>query len=674
LPWLPSLTVGLLTLKEKTKLNPCLRTPCLLTLLLISIGFSAQAQTPSPTATPSATPTPTPNQLTPAQLLSLRTISDPRFSPDGQYVAFVVTEPVKGTTRARHIWLLDVKTKEVRQFTNSSKNEDTPRWSPDGKRLAFISNRDDARQIYVIQMNGGEAKRLLETKHEIDSFSWSPDGKQIAFFASEPKTAAEEQKDKDKDDARVVDRDDRLRRLWLLDPVSARVRQVTSGRWRVSEAEWLPTGAAMIASATDHPESDQETNRIYSINLADGKLTEIAAPRGPFGRLRVSPDGTKVVYIAAPVDGPSTHDLFLLTLADGKLRNLTSTSLDRPVLNYSWGSNDVVAATVQNGFSTSLVPINVIGEVNPAAKLPVNPRGFDISNSMVAVVGSSAAEPEELWLWDANKNAQRVSDFNKSLRQLTILQPETFRYKSFDGLEIEGRLIKPKGYVSGARVPLIALIHGGPTSAWLDSIESWGQLLAARGFAIFYPNVRGSTGYGHKFVEMNRADWGGGDYKDVMAGVDYLIAQGVADPQRLGIGGWSYGGYMSEWAITQTTRFKAAVSGAGLSNLASEFGTEDGSSYDQWFFGVPYENLDGFMKSSPIKYLKNAKTPTLILQGEADRTDPIGQSQELYRGLKYYGVEAELVFYPREGHGLTEEKHLIDRLNRIVAWYEKHLK
>jgi dipeptidyl aminopeptidase/acylaminoacyl peptidase len=169
------------------------------------------------------------------------------------------------------------------------------------------------------------------------------------------------------------------------------------------------------------------------------------------------------------------------------------------------------------------------------------------------------------------------------------------------------------------------LIHGGPTGAWQDSIESWGQLLAARGFAIFYPNIRGSTGYGHKFVEMNRADWGGGDYKDAMAGVDYLITQGIADPQRLGIGGWSYGGYMSEWAITQTTRFKAAVSGAGLSNLASEFGTEAGSSYDQWFFGVPYENLDGFMKSSPIKYLKNAKTPTLILQGEADRTDPIGR-------------------------------------------------
>lgn len=656
-------------------MKPSLLTLDVFTFLLFSIGISAQAQTPSPTPPPSATPTATPVQLTPAQiLLSQRTISDLRFSPDGQFVAFVLTEPVKGTTRARHIWLLDVKTKEVRQFTNSSKTEDTPRWSPDGKRLAFISNRDDVRQIYAISMNGGEAKRLLETKHEIDNFSWSPDGKQIAFFAPEPKTPAEDQKEKDKDDARVVDRDDHLRRLWLLDPDSGKVRQITSGRWRIGEAEWLPNGTTMIGIATDHPESDVETNRIYSVNLADGKLTEVAAPRGPFGRLRVSPDGKRVVYLASRVDGPSPHDLFLLTLDDHKIQNLTSESLDRLVLNYSWTSNDVLAATIQNGFKTNLISINLNGKVNPGLKLPVNPRAFDTFASTIAFVGSSSAEPEEIWLSEGDKPAQRFSDFNKSLRQLTILQPELFRYKSFDGLEIEGALIKPKGYVSGTRVPLIALIHGGPTGVWQDSIESWGQLLAARGFAIFYPNIRGSIGYGQKFVEMNRADWGGADFKDIMAGVDYLIAQGVADPQRLGIGGWSYGGYMSEWAITQTTRFKAAVSGAGLSNLASEFGTEAGSSYDQWFFGVPYENLDVFMKSSPIKYLKNAKTPTLILQGEADRTDPIGQSQELYRGLKYYGVEAELVLYPREGHGLTEEKHLIDRLNRIVEWYEKHLK
>jgi dipeptidyl aminopeptidase/acylaminoacyl peptidase len=191
---------------------------------------------------------------------------------------------------------------------------------------------------------------------------------------------------------------------------------------------------------------------------------------------------------------------------------------------------------------------------------------------------------------------------------------------------------------------------------------------------VIYPNVRGSTGYGHRFVEMNRGDWGGGDFKDVMAGVDYLIKQGLADTDRLGIAGWSYGGYMAEWAITQTNRFKAAVSGAGMADLASEFGTEDNSAYDEWFYGTPYERPEGFIKSSPITNIKNARTPTLILQGEDDLTDPIGQSQQLYRGLKHYGVETELVVYPREPHGLREEKHLLDRLNRIVAWFDAHLK
>jgi dipeptidyl aminopeptidase/acylaminoacyl peptidase len=644
----------------------------LLVLASCLIAVTARGQTPTPTPTPAGGAG---NLLTPAQLLNLRTISDLRFSPDGEHVAFVVTEPVKGTTRARHIWMLEVRTKELRQFTNSAKTEDTPRWSPDGKRLAFVSNRDESRQIYIISLSGGEAKRLIETKQEIESFAWSPDGKQIAFLASEPKTDAEDKKEKDKDDARVVDRDDKLRRVWLLDPESGKSRQVTSGRWRVGEAEWLPYGNGMIVVATDHPESDQETNRIFALSLADGKLTEVMAPRGPFGRLRVSPDGKSLAYLASRVDGPSPHDLYLLTLAGGASRNLTSSSLDRPIQSYAWTSNSSLTAVVQNGFKTSVLSFTSGGKIDPPAKLPVNPRAFDTSaNGMLAFVGGSAAEPEELWLKDGEKPAQRISEFNKSWRQLALAQPEWFRYKSFDGLEIEGGLIKPPGYVAGTRVPMVVLVHGGPTSAWQDSIESWGQLLAARGFAIFYPNIRGSTGYGHRFVEMNRADWGGADFRDVMAGVDYLIRQNVADPARLGIGGWSYGGYMAEWAITQTNRFKAAVSGAGLANLASEFGTESGSSYDQWFFGVPYENLDVFMKSSPVKYLKNARTPTLILQGEADRTDPLGQSQELYRGLKYYGVEAELVLYPREGHGLAEEKHLIDRLNRIVAWYERHLK
>jgi dipeptidyl aminopeptidase/acylaminoacyl peptidase len=218
------------------------------------------------------------------------------------------------------------------------------------------------------------------------------------------------------------------------------------------------------------------------------------------------------------------------------------------------------------------------------------------------------------------------------------------------------------------------LIHGGPTGNWEDRIEAWGQLLVAKGYLVMYPNIRGSIGYGQKFIELNRGDWGGGDFQDVEKGVDDLIAKGFADPERLGIGGWSYGGYMSEWAVTQTSRYKAAVSGAGMADLISEYGTEQHPSYDEWFYGVPFEKPEGFLNSSPFLFVKNAKTPTLILQGQADTVDPLGQSQELYRGLKRYGVEADFVEYPREPHGFQEAKHRTDVNRRVVDWFDKYLK
>jgi dipeptidyl aminopeptidase/acylaminoacyl peptidase len=595
-----------------------------LAILLAPLAAAAQTQT----APASSNAQPALKPLTAQQAINTRAISDLHFSPDGARVAMVVFEPPKGTTRLRHIWLLDVASHELRQFTNSAKSEESPRWSPEGKQLAFLTDREEFQQIYLLSMDGGEALPLTEGKRSIQSFSWSPDGKQIAFLAPEPRTDAEVKKDTDKDDARVADRDVHLTRLWIFDVATRKARQLTSGHWRVSEAVWLPDGSALIASATQTPESDANTNRIYSVSAADGKLTEISAPRGPFGQLRISQDGKTIAYIGSRVDGPSPHDLFVLSIAGGPARNLTADSLDRPVQAILWRPDATLVAHSQDGFKAKLVSVSVTGTVKPLQSFPVNPRAFDISKSgAIVFTGGTATEPDELWLQSGSAPAQRISKFNESWRDFALLQPEIIRYKSFDNLEIEGALLKPVNSQPGAKLPLIVLVHGGPTGAWSDSIETWGQLLAAHGFAVFYPNVRGSTGYGERFIEMNKNDWGGADYRDVMAGVDYLVAQSIADPNKLGIGGWSYGGYMSEWAITQTQRFKAAVSGAGLSNLASEFGTEGGSSYDEWFFGTPYENLDGFMKSSPVKYLKNAHTPTLILQGDADTTDPIGQSE-----------------------------------------------
>jgi dipeptidyl aminopeptidase/acylaminoacyl peptidase len=616
--------------------------------------------------------------LTPEASLNLRSISDLQFSPDGSRLALVVSEPPKGERRARHIWIYEKQSGGIRQFTYSAKTESSPRWSPDGKQLAFLSNRDEEQQVYVMRADGGEASALTKGKRSVNSFAWSPDGTQIAFLAPDAKTEAEEKKEKDKDDAHVADKEDKHARLWLLSVATAEAKAVTQPNWEIQEAEWHPSGTGLMLSATDHPESDQNTNRIFFFHLSDNTMTQVLAPRGPFGEIRIAPDGKTMAFVGCREDGPTPHDLLLAHHGDKAAKNLTGASIDRPIIDFRWAKDGGLLAVVEDGFRGKFAAFTGEGALKDAsATISTNPGAFAVlSSGEVIFVGRTATAPQELWLWDQKSPAKQISHLNDSWNEYVLSAPEFYKYKSFGGLEIEAALLKPAGHDGKSKLPLIALIHGGPTGNWSDSIETWGQLLAARGYAVFYPNIRGSSGYGQKFIEMNRGDWGGADFKDVMAGVNDLVARGIADPDRLAIGGWSYGGYMSEWAITQTNVFKAAVSGAGLSNLISEYGTEQGPSYDEWFYGVPYEpeKLAGFLNSSPFVHLRNAKTPTLVLQGDADPTDPLGQSQELYRGLKRYGVETELVVYPREPHGFHEEKHLLDRLNRILAWYDKHLK
>ena len=615
-------------------------------------------------------------QLTPEQALSVRQISDPHFSPDGSRVAFTVAEPPKGTEPNRDVWVLDVRSGDVLQYTNAPKSDTSPRWAPAGMRLAFISDRSGTNQIYLFGPAGGEAVQLTEGKNAVQSFEWSPDGKLIAFLAPEPRSDDDDKKEREKDDARVVDHDSRPARLYILDVESKKVRRLTSAPWRISEARWLPDSTGFIVIGTDRPESDQWMNQILSVALADGAIKQVTRPRGPFRDIEVSPDGSSVAYVASRSEGPSPHDLYFVSAHGGTGRNLTGELIDRPITRFVWQTNNSLLVLAQNGFGSTFYSVTTDGQTTRMPAFTVHPGAFDVSRAGDLVfAGETAAQFPELWLSDLKgAQARRMTRLNQQEPGPALGRSEIIHYKSFDGTDIEALLLTPREYAPGARVPFVVMVHGGPTGRWSDSFEAWGQLLASRGYAVLYPNVRGSTGYGNRFVEMNRSDWGGGDFKDVMAGVDAVIARGVADPAKLGIGGWSYGGYMAAWAVTQTNRFKAAVSGAPVIDLASEFGTENGSAYDEWFYGVPYEKQEGFIKSSPITYAKNVRTPTLLLQGEADTTDPIGQSQQFYRALKRYEVDAQLVLYPREGHGLREEKHLLDRLNRVVNWFDSHVK
>ena len=367
------------------------------------------------------------------------------------------------------------------------------------------------------------------------------------------------------------------------------------------------------------------------------------------------------------------YDLFLQSVAGGSPHDVTA-SIDRPVLGVKWQNNSTAVFSVADGFRYRLYRLS--GNSTPApVELPYSNGDFAIAHDgTVAFVASGFNRLPELFLQPENGLAKQVSHVQQGWDGITLADAELFRFKSFDATEIEAALMKPASPEPGAKLPLILYVHGGPAGSFSAAYSPWPQLLVNHGYEVLMVNPRGSASYGEEFLKANRGDWGGSDFKDLMAGVDTVLARGETDSNRLGIGGWSYGGYMAEWAITQTNRFKAAVSGAGMFDLAAEFGTENEPAYDEWYFGTPWEHPERFAHSSPYMYVRNAKTPTLILQGENDPVDPPGQSTALYRALKRYGIETELVTYPREPHGPREEKHEIDILNRMLAWFDRHLK
>jgi dipeptidyl aminopeptidase/acylaminoacyl peptidase len=648
-------------------------------LVLLAVGALVAAAPPQKPSEDSKTPgAAKASTLTAEQAITVRRPGDLQFAPDGKRLAFTVNRPPKGTTQGQEIWMLDVATHRLWRFAHSPKSDRMPRWAPEGSRLAFLSDRQERAQVYLIPSDGGEAEALTEGENAVAAFEWSPDGRHIAFLAPEPKTEAEKKREKDKDDARVVDVHDKATRLWVIEVATKKVRKLTEGARNVESVRWAPAGDRLVVTASEHPRTLDTRARIYTVALAGGALKQVHAPSGPIGGLLVSPDGISLSFTSSRGDGPAPHDLFLLPAAGGEPRNLTASSLDRPVIWTTWRKDGRLLAVAFDGFRSRCLAVAPDGTFEALEGLPVSPFGpvAWAEPGHLAFVGQTATELPEVYLMPAGGRAERVSQFNDAFRALGLVKPEVIRYPSFDKTEIEGALYRPRGLLEGSRAPLFVHVHGGPTAAFVDNFDAWAQQLAARGYAVFCPNVRGSTGYGWKFLVKNRADWGGGDFQDVMAGVDHLIARGVADPDRLAIGGWSYGGYLSAWAITQTTRFKAAVVGACMSDLASEFGTEviGTAQYDRWFNGLPYEKLDVYIKSSPVTHVKNARTPALILHGENDTTDPIGQAQQFYRGLRHYGVPCEFVIYPREGHGNREEKHQIDVLRRVVRWCDTHVK
>jgi len=350
------------------------------------------------------------NILAPEDFLRLRGIQDPQFSPDGMRVAFVVSDPLTGERRTRHIWMYDARSKTTRQFTYSEKSETSPRWSPDGKQLAFLSGRGgEQQQIFVIRADGGEAAALTKSKESIGGFEWAPDGQQIAFLAADAKSEEQEKKEKEKDDSHVADKDERHARLRILDLATKKERALTAANWEVKEMKWSPRGKTLIVVATDKPESDRETDRLFAVAAADGEMKQLLAPRGGFGDIQIAGSGTAIAFRGCREDGPNPLDLFVLHVGEPAAQNLSGGNLDRPAEDFRWQRDGTILVNVLEGFHSRFAIYSTDGTRTDIPAFATNPRQIAVSASGgIAFVGESATEGQELWIWNKKDAPERV--------------------------------------------------------------------------------------------------------------------------------------------------------------------------------------------------------------------------------------------------------------------------
>ena len=617
-------------------------------------------------------------------VLAMKAVGDAQVSPDGRWVAYTVTRAdLELNASDSDVWLVAATGGTPVRLTTSRKGDSSPRWSPDGRRIAFISSREERPQLHAISPFGGEADRLMEHKGAIRQFAWAPDGASIAVIADPEPTAEQERRIKEKDDAIVVDTNYTFARLFVLDVGTGKARLLPVGDRVVTDAQWSPDGRQIAYVTTPTPRADDGSQSdIWVIPAGGGTPRLLLDNPGPDNAPRWSPDGRQIAFTTAARSDVRQSRLAVIGAEGGTPRTVA------PAFPYSAGAPAWSADGATLYFSAPVRTSTLIFSVPASGGTPralVAAGGvrsgvtYAAAGTAMAYVRGDVQRPGDVHLARLEGGMlkeTRLSDHNPQVRELALGRSETVRWKSTDGMEMEGILILPVGYRAGERYPLVANIHGGPAGVWTESFPAgWGNtghLLAGQGFAVFYPNPRGSSAYGEPFLRANIRDWGGGDYQDIQSGIDALVARGIADSTRLAQTGWSYGGYMTAWTATQTSRFKALVVGAGLTDMTSMHSTNDLPTTVEHYFGAePWNDTTGYRRRSAMTFIKNARTPTLILHGQADLRVPIGQAQQLYMGLKKNGVPTQLVFYPREPHGLQEPRHQLDKMRRENEWIRR---
>ncbi len=624
-------------------------------------------------------------------LMKLRNVTDVRISPAGDRGVYVVSEVnVEKNVVDSDLWLVKTTGGEPRRLTFRLGRDDSPRWSPDGKTIAFVSDRDGSSQLWLIDPDGGEAFQPVPIKGGVSGHAWSPDGMKIAYLSQGPKPAAGTKSWKAPDDITAYDPDLPGSAIFILDVAARSVTAATGAPYAVVDFAWSPDGTKIAFAHQPSPRiRDMYKTDIAVVDLAAGAVRDLVKRDGIDTYPRWSPDGRRIAFFSTEgMTGWIGNWYVCLVPAEGGTpRNLTP-KFDEFIFAPRWSADgSAVLFQSSKGLANQLYALSPeSGEIRPLlGDGPVwSDFSFMAAGDMMAMIGSDASTPSDVFVTKtAAFKPVRLSEVNPRLKERALGRQEIVHWKSFDGLEIEGILLLPVGYVEGRPVPMLTYVHGGPSGRFIKSFspqispsypvqaDSYPlQVMAGLGYAVFMPNPRGSYGYGEKFRKANIKDWGNGDYRDIMTGIDALAAKKIADPARLGVMGRSYGGYMTGWIITQTDRFKAASLGAGMSNLVSFYGQTDIAGFLETYFGdVPWKAPALYNRMSPVTHAANIKTPTLILHGEKDFRVPLPQAEELCAAMRRRGVPVEMYIYPRQGHVVLEPKFMDDMARRNLEWF-----
>ena len=633
--------------------------------------------------------------VTPDTILKdVRMATDANISPDGKMAAFVVGEWIPDRHKQRgRVWVVDTSGAEPRPLTRGLRGDSCPRWSPDSRQLAFISRGEgekDKPQLHLIAAEGGETEQICKMPNGVSDLAWSPGrGAYIAFLSVEG--------EEPKNDPRVfIPGQGRHRRLWKVRPDSDTPEAVTPDGQSIWQYAWSPDGKQFaVYFATGPDETDWYRGQIGIVSAHGGAVRQVTQLTCQACSLTWSPDGSRLAYISGEWSDPDRGggEIYVLSLESGEVRNLTpginfSPSWcrwfpdGRRLLYVAWDgvSNQVGIVNEVDGKITTLNRDFVIGERHwPHLSTTPDLQRF--------VFTHSDNYPPDVWLGEisyernsaASMHKRRLTELNPILQEtLELVQSERISYKSIDGWQIDAIFTPPYPGKGNTPPPLIVSVHGGPSGIWYDDWDYYrSQMLAAAGYAVLRPNVRGSMGRGAAFADAVLGDMGGKDLQDILSGIEYLVDRGLVDRRRVGIMGWSYGGFMAAWAVTQTTLFKAAIMGAGICDFHSFHAQTNIPDWDMRSLSseviIPLEHPEIYRERSAITHANRVTTPTLIVHGENDECVPVNQAYAFYRALKERNVPTELVVYPHEGHGLSERDHLRDYHERILRWFEKYV-